>query len=160
MKRLYSIFSILFIFQFSFLSSFAQKDNETPAKIKANKIKSQKVLKYKYEWGEPKLQGDLIFEKKYDANGNLLESKSPMARLVYKYNDAGKMTEETYFNNDNSVKYRYTYNYDGLGNLTQEAEMNVNGSFYFKTTYEYDDLGKRTKTLTYNEDGSVKTAFK
>src|ERR1035437_10243867 len=99
MKLLYRFFYSLFIFQLLCLSSFAQKDIESPAKIKANKIKSQKVLKYKYEWGEPKLQSDLIFIKNYDENGNLLESKSPGARLVYKYNEKGKMTQEIYFNN-------------------------------------------------------------
>src|SRR3989304_1244020 len=85
----------------------AQPNLDDPAKIKQNKIKIQKVLKYKYEWGEPMLQGDLIFMKKYDENGNLLESKSPMARFVYKYNEKGKLIQETYFNSNGSIKYKY-----------------------------------------------------
>jgi YD repeat-containing protein len=139
--------------------SLSQQSEETPAKIKQNKIKVQKVLKYKYEWGEPVLQGDLIFSKSYDENGNLIESKSPNARITYKYNDKGKMTQETYFNPDGSIESRFNYNYDGLGNLTEESEANVSGSFFIRTQYQYEN-GRRTKTILYNEDGSVKTSFK
>src|SRR3990172_10413232 len=152
MNHFRNILITFLILNLSFLISYAQSDLDDPTKIKLNKVKTQKVLKYKYEWGEPMLQSDLIFMKKYDENGNLLESKSPRARLVYKYNEKGEMIQEIYFNNDGSVKYKYNYNYDGLGNLTEESEMNVDGSFYFKTAYEYDKNHKRVKTLIYNED--------
>ena len=69
-------FTVTFLSFISFISLFpyslsAQEDE--PAKIKQNKIKVQKVSKYKYDWGEPVLQGDLIFSKTYDENGNITE---------------------------------------------------------------------------------------
>jgi hypothetical protein len=61
--------------------------------------------------------------------------------LRYKYNNAGKVIEETRIENDNTISQRILYGYDNNNNLINETKY-INEKLIQKLTYTYNSNGQ------------------
>jgi hypothetical protein len=89
--------------------------------------------------------------------------------LRYRYNQEGKVTEETRIENDNTVSQRILYTYDKNGLLSSESKY-INEKLLHKITYVYNSKGmlveiyKETpqagkfqiRKYVYNENDQIK----
>ena len=76
------------------------------------------------------------------------------------------VAEEVRYDYDGSVRYRIVYAYDESGRLTEETEYGVNGAVSRRTAYTYDENGVLTETLAHrapllegDEPTDLRTAY-
>jgi hypothetical protein len=108
-------------------------------------------------------------QKKYSASGAILEkvefayntdkgwNSSKITRdvedhlknrIVYQYNEQGKLWRESLVDNKGKVVSTYEYGYDNKGNQISRAMKNRSGDKLAETTYTYDSNGKMLTSET------------
>lgn len=98
------------------------------------KIKSMTVTEEKHEKGNKKVMKDS--EKKYDANGNLLEE------INYKNGEFDSHT---------------VCEYDSNNNKTKETELDKSGNVISVTVTKYDENGLKAEKSVYDGKGALKS---
>jgi len=98
------------------------------------RVKSMTVTEEKHEKGNKKMMKDS--EKKYDANGNLLEE------INYKNGEF----------DSHSV-----YEYDSNNNKTRETELDKSGNAISVTVTRYDENGLKAEKSVYDGKGTLKS---
>ena len=96
-------------------------------------------------------RGNLIEAAFFDAAG--AKGMAPIGpcynahRVVYLYDDKRRVTEETAYNLDGSVKRKSSYKYDDHGNVAEELRVDFASTLKFVHTYEYDRQGNWTRQV-------------
>ncbi|MBI3503048.1 MAG: hypothetical protein HY063_14775 [Bacteroidetes bacterium] len=181
----------LFILQTESFSQTKTKSasKKTPAKNKLPEknqwfIQSKNAYEFKYSLGEKKRDSSLLYTKKYNEKGNLIEDSSPYGKISYVY-EKGKLSLETSYHADNSFHSKDIYLYDSPGNLQEKTEYDASEKIIFKAaskfnaknqeiekiisdstgkmqarqTFSYDEKGDKTEEAEY-DSSSVQTGKK
>ena len=69
-------------------------------------------------------------------------------RIVYQYNEQGRLSRESLVDNKGKVVSTYEYAYDGKGNQISRIMKNRTGNKLAETVYTYDSNGKMTTSET------------
>ena len=141
-------------------SENAVEENTYSKYVQQHGIESQKAWAYQYKFGEPMEEGILVFETKYDKNGNILDS------LVYNSNRVSFHEKYTY-NDKNELIVRVLI--DSLGKEVQRSErtfntegnesgfkMYANDSLYYKQFREYNEKDELIRLTEYDASGEPK----
>lgn len=110
------------------------------------------ILQQESYFMKARLLGKTSF--KSDDRGNLIEAAFFLAdgskavapigpcynahRIVYRYDNNRRVTEEITYNLDGSAKRKTTYRYDDRGNIAEELRVDNYSTLKFVHTYEYD----------------------
>jgi hypothetical protein len=81
-------------------------------------------------------------------------------RIVYQYNEQGKLWRESLVDNKGKIVSTYEYGYDGRGNQISRVMKNRQGAVMVETTYMYDAGGKMMTSETKNAGGDKISATK
>jgi len=92
-------------------------------------------------------KGSVIEKLWYNPNGTVKSKES------FKYNDNGKMIE------DSSSDSKIIYKYDNKGNNIEENNYNWDGSLFRKVINIYDDKGNNIESNQYFPDGSLDSKY-
>jgi len=110
-----------------------------------------------YQYGYD-AKGNLASVYRYDTPQN----REIEVTYYNRYDDRGNLLEKTFFRGMTSVKTRYSYKFNTAGKITEETrtEYNpVNDSFIAQYTLKYDALGNRAEETEYENksfNGTVK----
>jgi len=166
-KMKYQIKEIVLLFIFSILAMaqmFAQNSKTDWEKDGLNgKVKSwektmyEAVDKYGEIVKEENLNGNL---KKYDYNGNLIESASFSRGKIsssahYKYDDKGILIEKIRYRSDGSLYDKDSYKYDDQENCIEIITYEYSEGLSYKRSFKYDDKGNTVEQYHYYSDGSL-----
>ena len=106
---------------------------------------------------------DLIEAAVFNAGGEIISVNTsriprcvttfnPGISLARKYNDQGKLIEESYSAQERFVLSRVIYSYNTSGRRAETAHYNAVGFLYKKDTYSYDSEGRLIECLTIFTD--------
>jgi len=73
------------------------------------------------------------------------------ARMLYKYNEQGRVSQMSVVDDDGDLDIRYTYHYDPQGNLIRKNEYDDDGDLDETRTWYYtmDESGNWTSCIEY-----------
>ena len=136
-------YTIIFLL---FCSGLFGQDDNNPDHVlfKKNKVKSVKVIEYRYRNGKARGKGKLLFDRSYNKDGLLIESDSYVMGKFheeYRYNEKGELIEDIGYVVGDPVSNPYTYKYDGKGRIIETTEGPDKGKWYYK----YDTAGNKTE---------------
>ncbi len=95
----------------------------------------------------------------YDSNNNLIsqtayDKNSKLEwKIVSTWNADGFKTEESEYDNNNTLKGKSIYSKEG--NAIDETYYNGDGSLVWKIVTKYGSLNKKTEELRYSENGTL-----
>lgn len=111
------------------------------------------------KWSSSYSQGKWMY--KYDENGNQTEfivhhRGKVYKRTNYKYNEKGKVIEETLYNTDDLLVERAIFDYDENGNKILIKMFAPDERLKFRSTYKYDDRNNRIEEINFLKFGDDK----
>lgn len=148
LKILFFLFTIAFLFSFTYLDSLNPFDKNKKLIGKVKSVKTITYYKTKIDIDENRLDILNIKIENYDKNGNLLISKSLKpdssysdyyGKIIHHYNENNKLSESNYFAKNSSKNFQMVYNYEPGGLLIERLKYNFKGSLENKTLYYYND---------------------
>jgi YD repeat-containing protein len=80
--------------------------------------------------------------------------------IVYKYDEAGRHVESSWYNPNGDMEERYLYDYDSEGNKVTEDVCDGKGSLMHGSIYEYDSEGKIVAGVYYGSKNQVFETYK
>src|SRR5450631_4411320 len=156
------LFSLFLISIFT-ASVFGQSKNKTKhsASVLQNKpdhlsarIKFQKAYEFKFAFGKKK-DSVLVYMKKYNEKGNMIEESSPDGKIIYEYNKKAKVILEVSYNSDNTMQYKNIHSYDTLGNMKEKLDYDGNGNLLFNTLSVFNVQNKETKKTIFDSKEQI-----
>jgi YD repeat-containing protein len=91
----------------------------------------------------------------YDTNGNctgIIETDriGQKSSILFKYDTAGNLIEETYHASNGKSYLKYAFEYDTSGNLIRQTEIDARGNISSVTDYIYNHFGLLLKETWYD----------
>lgn len=157
------------VFLFSFLAGalFANDldDRNIKGKVSIEKYETYPLVQKFGEWVQGPRESIYIYT--YDNNGNVIESLSEtpyftqnrQTRLTHKLDEAGNITEESYYDQGGALIQKEIYSYDKNGNRTEETCYGSDGAMVWKYLFTYDEKGNCTEETWFNPDGTLDMKF-
>ncbi|HTY10550.1 MAG TPA: hypothetical protein VMF88_05715 [Bacteroidota bacterium] len=129
-------------------------------RIKASGILLMSVWKYTYSFGKPDKKGFEISSSRYNPDGYKTEETvynpndgSVLVKTNYRYNEGGKLIEETTTKGD--AKTKIIYRYDSAGNKKETVAYKQDGTVDRKSVYFYDSENNMVENRGYLSDGRI-----
>ena len=102
--------------------------------------------------------GDLFGSTKYlRADGDKVSIEESVGNEIVTARPVSARPAKPVQHSDSRYTYKFKYKYDSAGNVTEEAWYQNDGSLW--TRYVYKMHGNRTEELGYSEDGSLESKY-
>ena len=138
--------------------TFLQRERD---RIKASKIKSQKLIEHKYHFGTPDKEGSLEYFRQYDTLGQVLFAipsyGGSTLKYKYAYDKTGDRIREENWEIARNVCiaiFHYLHKADTAGNAI-EILCTQGNDVQTKTFNKYDSLGNLTEEAVYGGNGKL-----
>ncbi|MBI4947312.1 MAG: hypothetical protein HY840_13040 [Bacteroidetes bacterium] len=156
-------FLLLFIFANTIL--FAQKTaskNPTQTKektgLQVNNIKSQSAFEFTFKMGQKGSDSICLFIKKFNQKGIAIENLSPAERIIYTYNDQGKLVEESYYDStEKNILYKDQYQYNENRTLSMKTEYGQKGQKIFSVSSIYNPQKQEIERAVIDSSGKLQS---
>jgi len=128
------------------------------------KVKEKSVNKYriKYKFGKPEKALSLTTVYKFNNAGNLTEmeessgNRSVKSRIDFKYDNSERLIEVTGYKKKKTFDYRLLYFYDDPKNQVRNEHYYSDGSLSSKGLFKYDNNKQEIERQYYSSDGSLR----
>jgi len=150
--------TFLFIFAFTYSALFAQESVKEKSTPKINTVKSQSAFEYTFQMGQRRLDSSFLYTKKFNPKGLLIETNSPAERIIYAYNDKGKLAEESFYDSSGkNVRYKDNYQYNDNGTLSTKTEYGQRQQKIFSIASTFNSQKQETERAVLDSNGKTQS---
>jgi hypothetical protein len=159
----------LFFFAITTSILFAQKAAKKKPDLKINHtkaqsdlspthVKSQSAFEYTFQMGQRRPDSSCLYIKKFNPKGILVENSSPAERIIYTYNDKGKLAEESFYDSSGkNIRYKDHYQYNDNGAQSMKTEYGQRQQKIFSVASTYNSQRQETERAVLDSSGKLQS---
>ena len=157
---------IICLFIIPSFTIFAQKHSKShrakeKAVPKTANIKSQSAFEYTFQMGQKLPDSSFLYIKKFNQKGNIVENNSPEEKIIFTYNDKGKLAEESFYDSlGKNIRYKDSYQYADNGMQSLKIEYGQNRHKIFSIASSYNSQKQEIERIVLDSIGKFQSKIK